>query len=164
VFTRHVVGTLENNPRFTADLLTWLGGGGKVSFGIMNRAQEQARTIMAAVLVLSAAALVGCSGLSGSGTGSADKPKVAFESRPPGAQVSLAPSGVGCTTPCSVPAPDTGGNYNATFTLPGYVSQTLPVKIIVTKQNWYSSDLVEVSPNPLFAVLEPEKPASSRRK
>ena len=131
----------------------------------MSRAQEQARAIMAATLVLLAATLAGCSGLSGGGTGAADKPKVAFESRPPGAQVSLAPSGASCTTPCSVPAPDTGGNYNVTFTLPGYLSQTLPVKVIVTKQNWYSSDLVEVSPNPLLAVLEPEKPApSSRRK
>ena len=115
--------------------------------------------------MLFAAALAGCSGLPGAGAGAADKPKVAFESRPPGAQVSLAPSGASCTTPCSVPAPGTGGNYNVTFTLPGYVSQTLPVKIIVTKQNWYSSDLVEVSPNPLFAVLEPEKqPPSGRRK
>jgi hypothetical protein len=131
----------------------------------MNQAQERARTTTAAVLVLSAATLAGCSGLPGAGSGTADKPKVAFESRPPGAQVSLAPSGASCTTPCSVPAPDTGGNYNVTFTLPGYLSQTLPVKVIVTKQNWYSSDLVEVSPNPLLAVLEPEKPApSSRRK
>jgi len=165
VFTLHVVGTLENNPRFTAELLAWLAGGGPDSFGIMNQAQERARTTTAAVLVLSAATLAGCSGLPGAGSGTADKPKVAFESRPPGAQVSLAPSGASCTTPCSVPAPDTGGNYNVTFTLPGYLSQTLPVKVIVTKQNWYSSDLVEVSPNPLLAVLEPEKPApSSRRK
>jgi hypothetical protein len=51
-----------------------------------------------------------------------------------------------------------------TFTLPGYVSQTLPVKIIVAKENWYSSPLVEVSPNPVFAVLAPEKAAPSSRR
>ncbi len=120
---------------------------------------------MAAAVVLSAAALAGCSGLSGTGTGTADKPKVAFESRPPGAQVSLAPSGASCTAPCSVPAPDKGGNYNVTFTLPGYVPQTLPIRITVTEENWYSSELVEVSPNPVFASLEPEKPvAAGRRK
>lgn len=78
--------------------------------------------------------------------------------------MSLAPSGAGCTTPCSVPAPDKSGSYNVTFTLPGYVSQTLPVKIIVAKENWYSSAIVEVSPNPVFAVLEPEKPAASSRR
>src|SRR5262249_36574709 len=104
---------------------------------------RQAIGVMAAIVVLGAA-LAACSGLPG--TTPADKPKVAFESRPPGAQVNLAPSGASCTTPCSVPAPDTGGSYNVTFTLPGYVSQTLPVKIIVAKENWYSSPLVEVSP------------------
>jgi len=116
---------------------------------------------MATILVLGTA-LAACSGLPG--TTASDKPKVAFESRPPGAQASLAPSGAGCTTPCSVPAPDQGGNYNVTFTLPGYVSQTLPVKIIVAKENWYSSPLVEVSPNPVFAVLAPEKPAAPSRR
>jgi hypothetical protein len=122
---------------------------------------RQAPGVMAAVVVF-AAALAACSGLPG--TAPADKPKVAFESRPPAAQVSLAPSGAGCTTPCSVPAPDKSGSYNVTFTLPGYVSQTLPVKIIVAKENWYSSPLVEVSPNPVFAVLELEKPAASSRR
>ncbi len=122
---------------------------------------QRAFAVMAAVVVF-AAALAACSGLPG--TAPADTPKVAFESRPPGAQVSLAPRGAGCTTPCSVPAPDKSGSYNVTFTLPGYVSQTLPVKIIVAKENWYSSAIVEVSPNPVFAVLEPEKPAASSRR
>jgi hypothetical protein len=117
--------------------------------------------VMAAVVVF-AAALAGCSALPG--TTASDKPKVAFESRPPGAQASLSLGGAGCTTPCSVPAPDKSGRYNATFTLPGYVSQTLPIRITVTKENWYSSELVEVSPNPVFASLEPEKPAASGRR
>ena len=78
--------------------------------------------------------------------------------------MSLAPSGANCTAPCSVPAPDKSGNYNVTFTLPGYVPQTLPIRITVTKENWYSSELVEVSPNPVFASLEPEKPAAAGRR
>ena len=122
---------------------------------------RRAMVVMAAAVV-AAAALAACSARPG--TSPADKPKVAFESRPPGAQVSLAPSGASCTTPCSVPAPDTSGSYNATFTLTGYASQTLPVKVIVAKENWYSSAIVEVSPNPLFAVLEAEKPAASSRR
>jgi hypothetical protein len=129
----------------------------------MNDALSRRAFVVMAAVVAFAAVLAACSALPG--TAPADKPKVAFESRPPGAQVSLAPSGASCTTPCSVPAPDNSGSYNATFTLPGYVSQTLPVNVIVAKENWYSSAVVEVSPNPLFAVLEAEKPApSSRRK
>ena len=128
----------------------------------MGDARSRQTVAVIAAIVVFAAVLAACSGLPG--TTPADKPKVAFESRPPGAQVSLAPSGADCTTPCSVPAPDAGGSYNVTFTLPGYVSQTLPVKIIVAKENWYTAALVEVSPNPVFAVLEPEKPAASSRR
>jgi hypothetical protein len=40
----------------------------------------------------------------------------------------------------------------------------LPIRITVTKENWYSSELVEVSPNPVFASLEPEKPAAAGRR
>jgi hypothetical protein len=130
----------------------------------MNDALSWRAFVVMAAVVVFAAALAACSGLPGTTSSSSDKPKVAFESRPPGAQVSLAPSGASCTTPCSVPAPDTGGSYNVTFTLPGYVSQTLPVKVIVAKENWYSSAIVEVSPNPLFAVLEPEKASPSGRR
>ncbi len=171
----HGVGTLENNRGALAGRLAWHRGGSPDSFGIMSREQKRSsvsdalwrRAILIATAVVFAAALVGCSGLpgAGAGAGSADKPKVAFESRPPGAQVTLAPGDAGCTAPCSVPAPDKSGSYNATFTLPGYAPQTLPIRITVTKENWYSSALVEVSPNPILAVLEPEKPApSSRRK
>ena len=39
-----------------------------------------------------------------------------------------------------------------------------PIKITVTKENWYSSELVEVSPNPVLAVLEAEKPAAAGRR
>ena len=113
-------------------------------------------------VVLGGAALAGCSALPG--VGSSDKAKIAFESRPPGAEVSLSSGSTSCTTPCSVPAPDKSGNYNATFTLSGYTSQTLPVRVTVAKENWYSSPVVEVSPNPILAVLEPEKPAAPSRR
>jgi hypothetical protein len=129
----------------------------------MNSVLSRRAIVVMATVVVFAATLAGCSGFSG-GTAPSDKPKVAFESRPPGAQASLSPGGAGCTAPCSVPAPDKSGNYNVTFTLPGYVPQTLPIKITVTKENWYSSELVEVSPNPVFAVLEAEKPAAAGRR
>jgi hypothetical protein len=129
----------------------------------MNNALFRHAIVVMAVVVVFTAALADCSGFPGAAA-PADKPKVAFESRPPGAQASLSPGGAGCTAPCSVPAPDQSGNYNVTFTLPGYVPQTLPIKITVTKENWYSSELVEVSPNPVFAALEAEKPAGPGRR
>jgi hypothetical protein len=129
----------------------------------MNNALSRRAIVVMAAVVVFAAALAGCSGFPGAAAPT-DKPKVAFESRPPGAQATLSPGGAGCTAPCSVPAPDKSGNYNVTFTLPGYVPQTLPIKITVTKENWYSSELVEVSPNPVFAVLEAEKPAAAGRR
>jgi len=129
----------------------------------MGDGRSRRAIVAIAALVVVAAVLADCSGLPGAAA-PADKPKVAFESRPPGAQATLSPGGAGCTAPCSVPAPDTSGNYNVTFTLPGYVPQTLPIKITVTKENWYSSELVEVSPNPVLAVLEAEKPAAAGRR
>jgi hypothetical protein len=129
----------------------------------MNNALSRRAIVVMAAVVVFAVGLTGCSGFPGAAAPT-DKPKVAFESRPPGAQVSLSPGGAGCTAPCSVPAPDKSGNYNVTFTLSGYVPQTLPIKITVTKENWYSSELVEVSPNPILAVLEAEKPAAAARR
>jgi hypothetical protein len=77
----------------------------------------------------------------------------------------LAPGSASCTTPCTVTAPDKSGNYTATFALAGYASQSLPVSVAVGKEHWYSTDeIVEVSPNPVLAVLAPEKPVVSTRR
>ena len=119
-----------------------------------------ARTI---AVVVCGAALAGCSALPG--LGSSEKAQIKFESRPPGAEATLSTGAASCKTPCSVPAPDKSGTYNATFTLDGYAPQTLPVRVTLGKENWYSSEVVEVSPNPILAVLAPEKPtAPSRRR
>jgi len=102
-------------------------------------------------LVLCSAALGACSALPG--LGSSDKPKVAFESNPPGANVFLSPGNVSCKTPCSVPAPAKSGSYNAMFVLAGYIQQTIPVRITSAKEHWYSSEAVGVSvPHPHFSA------------
>ena len=114
------------------------------------------------VVVLCSAALGACSALPG--LGSSEKPKVAFESNPPGANVFLSPGNASCKTPCSVPAPEKSGSYNAMFVLAGYIQQTIPVRVTTAKEHWYSSDVVEVTPNPVTAVLkaEPGAPTGGR--
>ena len=112
--------------------------------------------------VLCSAALGACSALPG--LGSLDKPKVAFESSPPGANMFLSPGNVSCKTPCSVPAPEKSGSYNAMFILAGYVQQTIPVRVSTAKEHWYSSEAVEVSPNPVTVVLKPEPGAPTGRR
>ena len=109
------------------------------------------------------AALAGCSDLPG--LWSSERPKLTFQSNPSGAEATLSSGSGSCKTPCSVPTSAKSGNYNATFTLAGYTPQTVPIRVTVGKENWYSSEIVEVSPNPVTAVLEPEKPvAPSRRR
>lgn len=114
------------------------------------------------VVVLCSAGLAACSALPG--LGSSDKPKVAFESNPPGANVFLSPGNANCKTPCSVPAPEKTGSYNAMFILAGYIQQTIPVRVTATKEHWYSSEAVEVSPNPVTAVLQLELGAPTGRR
>ena len=112
--------------------------------------------------VLFSAALAACSALPG--LGSSDKSKLAFESTPPGANVFLSPGNASCKTPCSVPAPEKSGSYNAMFILAGYIQQTVPVRVTAAKEHWYSSEVVEISPNPVTAVLKPEPGAATGRR
>ena len=81
-----------------------------------------------------------------------------------GAEVFLSPGNASCKTPCSVAAPEKTGSYNAMFVLAGYIQQTIPVRVSTAKGHWYSSDVVEVTPNPVTAVLkaEPGAPTGGR--
>jgi hypothetical protein len=111
--------------------------------------------------VLCSAALGACSALPG--LGSSDKPKVAFESNPPGANVFLSPGNASCKTPCSVAAPEKSGSYNAMFILAGYIQQTVPVRVTSAKEHWYSSEVVEISPNPVMVTLKSENASPQSR-
>ena len=112
--------------------------------------------------VLFSAALAACSALPG--LGSSDKSKLAFESTPPGANVFLSPGNASCKTPCSVPAPEKSGSYNAMFILAGYIQQTVPVRVTSAKEHWYSSEVVEISPNPVRVTLKSEPGAPTGRR
>jgi hypothetical protein len=116
----------------------------------------------AIALVLCSGGLAACSALPG--LGPSEKPKVAFESNPPGANVFLSPGNASCKTPCSVAAPEKSGSYNAMFILAGYIQQTVPVRINASKEHWYSSEVVDVRPNPVTAVLKPEPAAPSGKR
>ena len=112
--------------------------------------------------VLFSAALAACSALPG--LGSSDKSKLEFESTAPGANVFLSPGNASCKTPCSVPAPEKSGSYNAMFILAGYIQQTVPVRVTSAKEHWYSSEVVEISPNPVTVTLKSEPGAPTGRR
>jgi hypothetical protein len=97
------------------------------------------------------------------GLGSSDKPKVAFESNPPGANVFLSPGNASCKTPCSVAAPEKSGSYNAMFILARYIQQTIPVRVTSAKEHWYSSEVLEISPNPVMVTLKSENASPQSR-
>ncbi|MGA8762420.1 MAG: hypothetical protein WB562_05980 [Candidatus Sulfotelmatobacter sp.] len=97
------------------------------------------------------------------GLGSSDTPKLAFESNPPGANVFLSPGNASCKTPCSVAAPEKSGSYNAMFILAGYIQQTVPVRVTSAKEHWYSSEVVEISPNPVTVTLKSENASPQSR-
>jgi len=111
------------------------------------------------LLMVSGVVVAGCSQIPGLG---GDSPKVSIESNPPGANASLS-SGGSCRTPCSLPAPDKSGDFNVTFGLTGYTTQTVPIKVSVKKENWYSSETTTVEPNPVNATLQPAAAARKPR-
>jgi hypothetical protein len=114
------------------------------------------------VLILCGLALSACSGSGIPGLGG-DAPKVSLESTPPGANASLSSGGT-CKTPCALPAPDKTGEYNVTFGLSGYAPVTMPVRVSVTKENWFSRETTTIEPNPVTAVLQPPAAQPQRRR
>ena len=138
--------------------MTW-----KVPLGPLRLPEDQVFPIRGMIMfVLCSAAFGGCSALPG--LGSSDKPKVAFEFNsawrqrvPVARQRQLQDALFGA-------APEKTGSYNAMFVLAGYIQQTIPVRVTTAKEHWYSSEVVEVSPNPVTAVLkaEPGAPTGGR--
>jgi len=112
------------------------------------------------LFILCGSMLAACSNIPGLG---GDAPKVSLESTPPGANASLS-SGGSCKTPCSLPAPDKTGDYNVTFGLSGYAPVTMPVKVSVTKENWFSRETTTIEPNPVTATLQPPAASPQRRR
>jgi PEGA domain len=121
------------------------------------------RLIVTAGIVLSAAALGGCGGISMpdwmSFHSSAPPPAaLQFESDPPGADVRTA-QGQTCLTPCSLTvAPE---NQAVSFNKPGYLPQTVQVTVHMPEHGMFDSPPPDIQPNPVAVVLQP-MPSSHR--
>jgi hypothetical protein len=109
-------------------------------------------------LILCGSALAACSNIPGLG---GDQAKVSLESTPTGASASMSSGGT-CKTPCTLQPPDKAGDYSVTFGLTGYNSVTVPFKVTIKKENWYSSESPTIEPNPVTATLQ-QTPAARRR-
>lgn len=109
-------------------------------------------------LILCGSALAACSNIPGLG---GDQAKVSLESTPTGASASMSSGGT-CKTPCTLPPPDKAGDYSVTFGLTGYNTVTVPFKVTMKKENWYSSESPTIEPNPVTATLQ-QTPAARRR-
>jgi hypothetical protein len=120
-----------------------------------------------AFALVSALAVAGCSSLPtgwlpsmslGGGVG------LKLESEPPGAEA-VTSVGPGCRTPCVVSVPPRD-ELSVTFNLPGYLPQTIPVQLRGPGAGTDSefASVAELTPNPVFAQLEPAPPTPAKRK
>ena len=117
------------------------------------------RILYRALAVASGCALAACS--SGTDFFMAAAPPVMtlqFESEPVGAEVKTS-TGQTCRTPCALAVP--AADLTATYALRGFQPQTIPVKLQppeVPRENPNPS----FTPNPVYAELQPAKPAARR--
>ena len=80
-----------------------------------------------------------------------------IESAPPGA-VARTSNGAACRTPCSVAVP-LSGDFSVTYSLDGYISQAVPVRVIpVEKSALIDRTPPRLQPNRVFVELQPEPP------
>src|SRR5215475_1654590 len=107
------------------------------------------------MFALCGTALSACSAIPG--ITSSDSGKVLLVSNPSGADVDLS-SGGNCTTPCNLPVLEKAGEYKATFTLTGYAPRTIPVRVSMTREHWYSAETATIEPKQVTAELQPILP------
>jgi hypothetical protein len=86
-----------------------------------------------------------------------------LESEPSGAEAVTA-AGPGCRTPCAVTVPVR--ETSVTFNLPGYLPQTVPVRVDAGSPGTDTEFATTsgLAPNPVFAQLEPAPPAAPAKK
>jgi hypothetical protein len=85
-----------------------------------------------------------------------------IESNPAGAQAQTS-FGKTCTTPCTMQVGETS-DFTVTFTLAGYVQQTLTVRAQMSGSGWTTAPSPVFDPPSLFPTLEKEKPPTVARK
>jgi PEGA domain len=130
---------------------------------MLRRARAPAVGGRAVAVAVSAFALASCS------TAATDvfKPKptstlMLIESNPAGAQAKTS-QGKTCKTPCTMLISE-GSDFTVTFTLDGYVPQTLPVHATMSPGGWTESASPVLNPGSLFPTLEPLKPPTGARR
>jgi hypothetical protein len=140
------------------------------------------RRAIALMSILSGAVLSGCTGIPSMPSFSVPSFKmpsfsmpgfnqpgmpVHVSSIPPGAEASFGNGGESCRTPCTLAAPNGTGTYNVSFTLEGYQPHSIPVRVAVNESGSLQSGdagttpTTVISPNPVFAELEPVAAAAS---
>jgi hypothetical protein len=91
-----------------------------------------------------------------------------LESDPPGADAKTS-LGPGCRTPCMIPVP-ADREFSVNYTLNGYLPQTVAVipRADAAVPDIASGNLgaatIEVTPNPVYAQLQPAPPPAPNRK
>ena len=135
--------------------------------------------LLAGALCLSACSYLGLPSIDtpsfGSGS-AAGTTHVRVESEPSGAEVRYSGAGPACRTPCTLAIPDSGLS-SVTFSLTGYVPQSVPVRVTRLQQSHSLNEggvdepTISIDPNPVFAELElapppppPKKKAPPKRK
>jgi hypothetical protein len=90
---------------------------------------------------------------------------VQFESEPPGAEARTS-TGQTCRTPCAHAI--TANEFTVTFSLNGYQSQTIPVRISASTEaidpNTGAAPSPRLVPNPVVAELQPNPAAPAARR
>src|SRR5260370_24204303 len=90
-----------------------------------------------------------------------------LESDPPGADAKTS-LGPGCRTPCMIPVP-ADREFSVSYTLNGYLPQTVAVTPrqfdnVRSDSGFSSAPIAEVTPNPVYAQLQPAPPPAPGRK
>jgi hypothetical protein len=109
-------------------------------------------------IAATAASLAGCSSFSMDYFKSAPPPvQLQLESTPPGAEArtSIGPS---CKTPCSVSVTAPEGGFTVSYTLARFQPATVPVQVIRTPGDLFTSTTTKIDPNPVVAELQPIAP------
>ena len=123
------------------------------------------RAVAIAAVGLSMAGCAGMPELPSLSLGGPAATTVQFESEPSGAEARTS-TGQTCRTPCAQAI--ASDEFTVTFTLNGYQSQTIPVRIAASADpidpNTGQAPTPRLVPNPVYAELQPVPPPSQRRR
>ena len=112
-----------------------------------------------------ALAVGGCSGWLPNFDAGGHIAELRVASEPPGAEARVS-GGQSCRTPCAMTVV-TRGDFSVTFTLPGFLPQSVPVSVRLPSDPRADPDAavsVQFVPNPVEVALEPAPPPVADKK